>query len=274
MSRTLSRHALLCAASLVMLYPLLWLLGSSLKPNADIFGTVSILPNPFDFSGYQRGWHGLQVSFGHFQWNSLVIATLSVIGNVMSCSLAAFAFSRLNFPMRGFWLALMLGSLMVPYHITLIPQYLLFRQLDWINTILPLVAPKFLATDAFFIFLMVQFFRGIPRALDEAAMLDGYGTWGIYWRIVLPLSRPVLATAAVFTFIWTWDDFLGPLIYLSEVPAFTAQIALRTFVDAGGNSDWAALFAMSVVNILPVFLLFVFFQRTLVDGIAASGLKR
>jgi len=261
-------------ASLVMLYPLLWMVGSSFKTNADIFSTVSPLPNPFDFSAYVRGWHGLQVSFGRFQWNSLVIAVLSVIGNVASCSLAAFAFARLRFPARGFWMALMLGTLMIPYHITLIPQYLLFRELGWINTILPLVVPKFLATDAFFIFLMVQFFRGIPQTLDEAAGIDGCGPWGIYWRIILPLSQPVLATAAVFSFIWTWDDFFGPLIYLSEVPTFTAQLALRTFVDAGGNSDWAALFAMSTVNILPVFLLFLLFQRTLIEGVAAAGLKR
>ena len=140
-----------------------------------------------------------------------------MIGNVISCSLAAFAFARLKFRGQEFWFALMLGTLMLPYHVTLIPQYILFLNLGWVNTFLPLVVPKFLAADAFFIFLMVQFFRGIPRELDEAAMIDGCGPWRIYWRIMLPLSMPALATAAIFTFIWTWDDFFGPLIYLNDM---------------------------------------------------------
>ena len=126
----------------------------------------------------------------------------------------------------------MLGTLMIPYHVTLIPQYVLFLNLGWVDTILPLVVPKFLALDAFFIFLMVQFFRGIPRELDEAAMMDGCSPWRIYWKIMLPLSTPVLATAAIFSFIWTWDDFFGPLIYLNDMQNYTVQLGLRSFVDS------------------------------------------
>ena len=140
-----------------------------------------------------------------------------MIGNVVACSLAAYAFARLQFRGRNFWFAMMLGTLMMPYHVTLIPQYVLFLNLGWVDTFLPLVVPKFLAFDAFFIFLMVQFFRGIPRELDEAAMMDGCAPWRIYWKIMLPLSTPVLATAAIFSFIWTWDDFFGPLIYLNDM---------------------------------------------------------
>ncbi|MGO4569489.1 carbohydrate ABC transporter permease [Rhizobium sp. 2YAF20] len=267
-------HVALISASIVMLYPLLWMLSGSVKNQNEIFGQASLIPSQLDFSSYVRGWFGGQVTFGRFFWNSLVIALLSVLGNVISCSLAAYAFARLSFWGRNFWFALMLGTLMLPYHVTLIPQYILFLKLGWVKTMLPLVVPKFLAVDAFFIFLMVQFFRGIPRELDEAAMMDGCSPWRIYWRIMLPLSLPVLATAAIFSFIWTWDDFFGPLIYLSDVNTYTVQLGLRSFVDATGNSDWSSLFAMSSLSLIPVFLIFLFFQRLLIDGIATAGLKR
>jgi multiple sugar transport system permease protein len=168
----------------------------------------------------------------------------------------------------------MLMTLMLPYQVTLIPQYVLFRSIGWVDTILPLVVPKFLAADAFFIFLMVQFFRGIPRELDEAAMMDGAGPWRIYWKIMLPLSLPVLATAAVFTFIWTWDDFFGPLIYLNRMSDYTVMLGLRTFTDSTGTSDYGGLFAMSVLSLVPIFLFFLFFQRMLIEGIATTGMKR
>ena len=268
-------HAGLCAASLVMLYPLLWMLSSSFKDEQDIFTHgISLWPTHLNFDAYRRGWVGLTVGFDVFFWNSAVIAVLAVIGNVASCSLAAYAFARLEFPGKKFWFALMLGTLMLPYHATLIPQYVLFLHLDWVNTILPLVVPKFLAADAFFIFLMVQFFRGIPRELDEAARMDGCGPWRIYWKIMLPLSTPVLATAAIFTFIWTWDDFFAPLIYLNDMASYTAQLGLRAFVDSSGKSDFGALFAMSVLTLVPVLVFFFFFQRLLIEGIATTGMKR
>jgi len=203
-----------------------------------------------------------------------VIAVLVVIGNVLSCSLAAYAFARLEFPGRRLLFAVMLATLMLPYHVTLIPQYVLFLNLGWVDTILPLVVPKFLAADAFFIFLMVQFFRGLPRELDEAAMMDGCGPWRIYWKIVMPLSLPVLATAGIFSFLWTWNDFFGPLIYLNDIAHYTVPLALRSFIDATGTSAWGQLFAMSVLAILPIFLVFLFFQRLIISGVALSGLKR
>jgi multiple sugar transport system permease protein len=271
--RSLAYHAVLCLASLAMLYPLLWMLASSFKPEDEIFGNASLWPTSFSLESYWRGWSGLQVSFGRFFLNSLIISVLSVIGNVLSCSLAAYAVARLQFRGRGFWFALMLGTLMLPYHVTLIPQYILFLGLGWIDTFLPLVVPKFLAVDAFFIFLLVQFFRTLPRELDEAAEIDGCSAFGIYWRIILPLSLPALATAAIFTFIFTWDDFFGPLVYLNDMSSYTVQLGLRSFVDSTGKSDWGALFAMSTVTLLPVFAFFVFFQRLLIQGIATTGLK-
>jgi len=273
-SGSLARHVLLCGASLVMLYPLLWMFASSFKPENEIFNSASLWPSHIDFDAYPRGWYALRYSFGTFFLNSAIISVLSVIGNVLSCSLAAYAFARLKFRGKNFWFALMLGTLMLPYHVTLIPQYVLFLNLDWVNTFLPLVMPKFLAADAFFIFLLVQFFRGLPRELDEAAMMDGCGPWRIYWKIILPLSLPALGTAAIFTFIWTWDDFFGPLIYLNDMNTYTAQLGLRSFVDSTGKSDWGALFAMSVVTLVPIFVVFIFFQRLLIEGIATTGMKR
>jgi multiple sugar transport system permease protein len=268
------RHAVLIAITFVMLYPLLWMVASSFKPENIIFTDLSIWPPSFDFGNYRQGWTALQESFSVFFSNSFLVATLVVIGNTVSCSITAYAFARLEFRGRRFWFVVMLGTLMLPYHVTLIPQYVLFLKLGWIDTFLPLIVPKFLAADAFFIFLMVQFFRGIPRELDEAAVMDGCGPWRIYWKIMLPLSLPVLATTAIFSFLWTWNDFLGPLIYLNEASKYTVPLALRAFVDSTGQSAWGQMFAMSVLAVLPIFLFFLFFQRLIIEGVAHSGMKR
>ncbi|HEY8576713.1 MAG TPA: carbohydrate ABC transporter permease [Devosia sp.] len=267
-------HAALLAVSVLMLYPLLWMLAASVRPENEIFTSASIWPSEWSLDAYVRGWNGLRTSFGVFFTNSFIISILSVCGNVLACSMAAFAFARLNFRGKNFWFAMMLMTLMLPYQVTLIPQYVLFLKLGWVNTFLPLVVPKFLAADGFFIFLMVQFFRGLPRELDEAAQMDGCSPWRIYWKIIMPLSMPVLATAAIFTFIWTWDDFFGPLIYLSEMKSYTVMLGLRTFTDSTGESDYGALFAMSVLSLVPIFLFFLFFQRLLIEGIATTGMKR
>ncbi len=266
-------HVGLAAFTLAMLYPLLWMIASSFKPERIIFTDFSLWPRDASLRAYVEGWTGLRVSFTRFFANSAFVAVLAVIGNVTACSLAAFAFARLQFRLKKFWFALMLGTLMLPYHVTLIPQYVLFLKLGWVDSFLPLIVPKFLAVDAFFIFLMVQFFRGIPRELDEAAMMDGCGPWGVYRRIMLPLSRPVLATAAIFSFIWTWDDFFGPLIYLNDVNLYTAPLALRSFVDSTGRTEWGPLFAMSTLSLVPVFFVFLCFQKLIIRGIAMSGLK-
>ncbi|MEO8758811.1 MAG: carbohydrate ABC transporter permease [Devosia sp.] len=257
-----------------MLYPLLWMLSASFRPENEIFAGGSLIPSSVSLHGYISGWFGLSRSFDTFFINSLTISLLCVVGNLAACSLTAFAFARLEFKGKKFWFALMLGTLMLPYQVTLIPQYVLFLKIGWVNTFLPLVVPKFLAADSFFIFLMVQFFRGIPRELDEAAMMDGCSPWRIYYKIMLPLSVPVLTTAGIFTFIFTWDDFFGPLIYLSDIKTYTVTVALRTFVDSTAESNWSGLFAMSILSLLPIFLLFLFFQRYLIEGIATTGMKR
>lgn len=269
------RHALLILVCLVMIYPILWMLSGSLRPAEELFGgEAGLIPSQVTLRAYHDGWFGLQVTFGRFFLNSLIISVLATIGNVLAASLVAYAFARLRFAGRSFWFALMLGTLMLPYHVTLIPQYVLFRELGWVNTWWPLIVPKYFAVDAFFIFLMVQFFRGIPRELDEAARMDGCSAWRIYRKIILPLSMPVLATAAIFSFIWTWEDFFGPLIYISEMGNYTVQLGLRSFIDSSGTSSWNELFAMSILSLVPIFLIFLFFQRLLIEGIATTGMKR
>jgi multiple sugar transport system permease protein len=187
--------------------------------------------------------------------------------------MAAYAFARLQFNGKRFWFAVMLLSIMLPIHVIIVPQYVLFSQLGWINTFLPLIVPKFLATDAFFIFLMVQFIRGIPKELDEAARIDGAGHPRIFLQIILPLMVPALATCAIFTFIWTWNDFFSQLIFLTKPELYTVPLALRSFEDAQSTTNYAQMFAMSVVSLIPIFLIFLFGQKFLIKGIATTGIK-
>lgn len=272
-SARLLLHCALIAGALIMIYPLLWMVSSSLKPNDLIFSDMSLWPKEFRLQNYADGWVGIGVTFGKFFWNSFVIATLSVLGNLISCSMAAYAFARLDFRLKRLWFALMMVTLMLPIHVLLVPQYVLYRHFGWLDSILPLTVPHLLATDAFFIFLMVQFIRGIPRELDQAAEVDGSSPLQIYWQIILPLSVPALVTTAIFTFIWSWNDFLSQLIYLSSVQNYTVSLGLRLFLDASGQSNWGPMLAMSTLALVPVFVLFVAFQRLLVEGIATTGMK-
>jgi multiple sugar transport system permease protein len=213
------------------------------------------------------------MNFGTFLANSSLISLLVVIGNIASASLVAFAFARLRFKLKSLWFGVMLMTMMLPGQVTLIPQYALFHKLDWINTYLPLTVPHFLGGTPFFIFLLVQFIRGIPRELDEAATIDGCGTFQIYWRIVMPLCGPALITTAIFSFIWTWDDFFGQLIYINDVKKYTAPLGLRLFLDGSGKNEWGPMLAMSVLSLLPSFVIFMTCQKYFVQGIATSGLK-
>lgn len=269
----LLRHTLLAGGALIMIYPILWMAAGSFKPTQEIFRSSSLIPQQPTLDNFVTGWFGVEVNFDVYLINSLLIAALAVLGNIVSCSMAAFAFARLEFRFRKPLFAIMVGTIMLPFHAVLIPQYSLFNYLGWVNTYLPLVIPKFLATDAFFIFLMVQFIRTIPRELDEAAEIDGCGPIGIYFRIVLPLLTPALIATSIFTFIWTYDDLFSQLIYLSDRQIYTVPLGLRTFLDASGQSNWGAMFAMSLVSLLPVLVLFLFFQKRLVEGVATSGLK-
>ena len=271
--RRLVKHVVLITVGIIMIYPLLWMLASSFKPDALIFKEPGLIPTDFTTENYAQGWNALSHPFTHYLMNSFMVVAGAVVGNLVSCSLAAYAFARLNFRFRRLWFATMLMSIMLPIHVIIVPQYVLFSELGWLNTFLPLIVPKLLATDAFFVFLMVQFFRGVPRDLDEAARIDGAGHARIFLQIMLPLAVPALATTAIFTFIWTWNDFFSQLIFLTEPDLYTVPIALRTFLDSTGQSSWGAMFAMSIVSLIPLFLMFLLGQRYLVRGIATTGLK-
>lgn len=269
----LLKHVFLIAFSGIMLYPLLWLVASSLKPEDQIFGSLSLWPSEWRWDNYTQGWNALPLSFTVFYKNSAIVTVLSVIGNLLSCSFAAYAFARLQFTGKTLFFGLMMMTMMIPYHVVLIPQYVLFLNLGWVDTYLPLIVPRFLAADGFFVFLMVQFFRQIPRELDEAAMIDGCSPFKIYWAVILPLSLPAMATAAIFSLIWVWEDFLAPLIYLNDINSYTVPLALRLFVDQEGQSAFGQMFAMSVLSLVPVLLFFVAFQKLIIRGIATSGMK-
>jgi len=260
---------------IVMIYPLIWMVMSTFKESETIFRTAgSLLPENWTFQNYISGWRGVSgVSFGRFFWNSFIIAGLSTVGAIISSSLVAYSFSRGRFPGRRLLFVLMLGTLMLPAQVLMIPQFLWFNQLGWVGTYLPLIIPSFFAVHGFFIYLITNFMNGIPRDLDEAAKIDGCSFYGIFLRIMLPLSVPALITTGIFSFIWRWDDFLGALLYVRDVSRYPATLALRMFADPSAATDWGAVFAMSTLSLVPTVLIFFLLQRYLVDGIATSGLK-
>ena len=258
----------------LMLYPVIWLIMASFKEGAAIFSDPGLIPKVWTVQNYTKGWLGIGiVTFGAFFKNSFIICLLCLLCNAAFCSLTAYAFARLKFPGRNFWFAIMMVTLMLPAHVTTIPRYIIFRSFGWIDTFLPLIVPKLFATDAFFIFLLVQFIRGLPKDLDESAYIDGCGKFGIYARIILPLSLPAIITTVLFTFLWTWDDFFNQLLYLNSPQKYTIPMGLRLFLDSSGISSWGSMFAMSVLSILPCFVLFFTLQKYFVQGIATTGMK-
>jgi len=267
------KHAGLIAVSLVMIYPLIWLVVSSFKPNDEIFRNLSIFTTNLTVENYVNGWNDLQFPFSTFLLNSSIISIGAILGNLISCSLAAYAFGRLKFKGRNLLFALMLATIMLPFQVVLVPQFTIFKELGWLNTFLPLIVPKFLATDAFFVFLMVQFIRALPNEIFEAARIDGAGHIRTFFQITLPLMVPALATTAIFTFIWTWGDFFGPLIYLRIPESFPVSVALKGFLDAQSSSDFGSMFAMSVVSLIPLFIVFLVGQKYLIKGFATTGIK-
>ncbi|MFF3341076.1 carbohydrate ABC transporter permease [Streptomyces flavidovirens] len=271
---SLGWHLGALAVLAVVLYPVIWVLGGSFKPGNEIIGSLQLLPTDPIVANYTRLTEGIAgIPISTFFINSTVLAVGSVGGVLISCSLAAYAFSRIRFAGRNLLFALMIGTLLLPYHVLMIPQYVLFQKLELINTMVPLLLGKYLAVDAFFVFLMVQFMRNLPKELDEAARLDGCGHFRIYWSIMLPLCRPALITSAIFTFINAWNDFMGPLLYLNEPEKYTVSLGLKMFVDQDAVADYGGMIAMSLVALLPVLAFFLAFQRYLIDGMATSGLK-
>ncbi|MDR2510675.1 MAG: carbohydrate ABC transporter permease [Spirochaetaceae bacterium] len=267
-------NVIIIAFGIMMLYPVVWLIMASFKEGSAIFSDPSLIPKIWTIENYFKGWGGIGiVTFGTFFANSFVICALCLVCNALFCSITAYAFARLQFPFRKALFGVMMLTLMLPAHVTLIPRYIIFRSFGWIDTFLPLIVPKLFATDAFFIFLLVQFIRGLPKDLDESARIDGCGKLGIYIKIILPLSVPALITTVLFTFLWTWDDFFNQLLYLNSPQKYTIPMGLRLFLDSSGISSWGSMFAMSVLSILPCFVLFFSLQKYFVQGIATTGMK-
>ncbi|MCA9886263.1 MAG: carbohydrate ABC transporter permease [Anaerolineae bacterium] len=268
-------HLFIIVLGILMIYPIAWMIVSSFKPNNMIFSEPGLIPTTVTIENYISGWKGYAgTTFGTFFVNSLLMCTVAIIGNLLSCSMAAYAFARLKFSGRTFFFAIMMATLMLPGHVTLVPRYIMFNTFGWVGSYLPILVPKFLATDAFFVFLLVQFMRSLPKEIEDAAIVDGCGKIGVFWRIIIPLASPALVTTALFTFLWTWDDFFNHLLYLTQPASFTVSRALRTFVgDAGAVSNWGGALAMSTLSVIPAFILFFSLQKYFVQGISTTGLK-
>ena len=256
-----------------MLYPILWMISNSLKANQDIFNNFSLIPSSFHFDNYIRGWrYNNAISFAVFFKNSLLYTSIATVGAVLASACVAYGFARIRFWANSVLYGIMFLTLMLPYQVIMVPQFIIFQKIGWVNTFLPLIVPQF-GGQAFFIFLMVQFIRGIPMELDQSAMIDGCGKLSIFLRIIFPLIKPALITSAIFSFYWRWDDFLGPLLYLNRPRNFTVSLALRMFSDPATSTDWGAIFAMGTLSLIPVFVIFIVFQKYIVEGMVTSGIK-
>lgn len=271
---TIIWFVVLAALTAIVLYPLVWLFFATFKPSSEFGQNPGIMPDNPTVDNYFKVVEGIAgTPLWRFFANSLFIAVMAVIGTLFSSALAAYAFARVHFRGVGILFAAMIGTLLLPFHVVIIPQYIMFQKLELVDTYWPLILPKFLATEAFFVFLIVQFIRNIPRDMDEAAKIDGAGHWRTFFSIILPLIKPALITSAIFTFIWTWNDFLGPLLYVNSPEQYPLPIALRLYNDQTSTSDYGATVAVSFLALVPILIFFIVFQRFLVDGVATQGLK-
>lgn len=270
------KHISLAIFSFVMMYPIFWWVGAAFKPNNEL-NSANLFPAHPTWSNFIDGWNAISgFSFTHFYVNTFELIFGVLFTTIISCSLVAFGFARLDFPLRNFWFSIVLVTLMLPSQVTLIPQYAMFNAFGWVDTYLPFIVPHSLAGGvggSFFIFLLVQFIRGIPQELDEAAKIDGCSWFGIYYRVILPLLKPPLVTVAIYCFLWNWDDFFGHLLYINSIDKYTVGLALKMFVDANSATPWGQVFAMSLVSVIPAVIIFFIAQRHIVEGVATSGVK-
>jgi multiple sugar transport system permease protein len=262
--------ALLFAVAVVFLIPLVWMLSSSLKPEYQVFEMPPrLMPDPIRWQNYREAL--TYVPFGRYTLNTAIITIFVIIGHTLSCTLVAYGFARLRAPGRDALFILVLATLMLPYPVTMVPLYVIFNELGWVNSFLPLIVPAYFGS-AFYIFLLRQFFLRIPDELEDAARMDGANLLQILYRIILPLSMPAIATVAIFTFQFTWNDFLTPLIYLHDQRLYTVALGLN-FFRSSFQVSWAYLMAASLVTMLPVLIVFFAAQRLFIEGISISGMK-
>lgn len=269
-------HLFVCAFSIVMIYPLAWMIMSSFKETGTIFTTATqLIPETFILDNYVNGWKGFaNISFATFFRNSFFISVLATIGTVFSSSIVAYGFARCRtFPGRKLLFTAMLATMMLPAQVLMIPQYLWYQKLNWVGTYLPLIVPYCFATQGFFVYMMTNFVEGIPKELDEAAKIDGCSYYTIFTKIIFPLMVPSLITGCIFSFIWRWDEYLGALLYVNKTEMYPVSLALKLFADPSSSSDYGAMFAMATLSVMPAMILFFCMQKYLVEGISTSGLK-
>ena len=266
-------HVFVWAFGFVMIYPVLWMIANSFKTSAEIFGSASLWPQNFVLDNYVRGWRYTgRPTFTAFFTNSMIYSALATVAAVLSSSFIAFGFARIRFQGQKLLYACMIATMLVPFQVLMVPQYIIFNRLGWVNTFLPLIVPM-AGGVPFFIFLMVQFIRQIPIEIDDSARIDGCGHFQIYSRIIFPLVKPALVTATIFSFYWRWDDFIGPLLYLNRPRLYTVSLALRMFSDPQTATDWPAIFAMGTLSLIPIVIIFFVFQKNIVQGITTTGFK-
>ncbi|MCI8359253.1 MAG: carbohydrate ABC transporter permease [Lachnospiraceae bacterium] len=267
-------HLFVVLFGMLMIYPVLWMISGSFKDNAEILrGSLGLFPENLKLTNYATGWSGFGgISFTTFFKNSIIITAIATLGTVISSALVAYALSRVRFRGRKFWFTCMIATMLLPGQVIMIPSYLIWHRLGLVPGYLPLIIPNFCG-QAFFIYQMMQFMSGIPRELDEAATIDGCSKYSIFTHIIMPLLKPSIVTTVIIQFYWKWDDYMGPLLYLSKPQSYTVSLAIKMFADASSTTDYGAMFAMSTLSLIPVFLIFLFFNRYLVEGIGTSGLK-
>ena len=267
-------HIVMILIGICVLYPLIWMFFSSFKSNSEIFGSISLLPKKPVWDTFKKGWQGAgRISYTTFYINSFLIVIPTVLLTVFSSSLVAYGFARFRFRHKKVLFMLMISTLMLPNSVLIIPRYLLYNKLGWLNTFLPFIMPATFACNAFFIYMMIQFFRGLPRALDEAAIIDGCNSFQVYWKILLPLCKPGLFSAAIFQFIWTWNDFFNSLIYINSVRKYPVVLALRMSLDATSAANWNQVLAMATLSLLPGTIIFFSAQKYFVEGVSAGSVK-
>ncbi len=266
-------YCLLTAVAVIMLYPLVWMLFASFKGNEEIF-RASLLPETWTLDGYRNGWKGSgQYTYATFFKNTFLMVLPMVIFTVLSASFVAFGFARFKFWGKKFFFALMMGCMMLPNAVMIIPRYIMFRNMGWLDTYLPFIVPCVFGGGSFFIFMFIQFFRGVPRELDESAYVDGCSSIMVYFRIVMPLAKPAVFSAMIFQFMWSWNDFFGPLLYINNVSKYPLALGLRMSMDVNMSISWNNIIAMALVSIIPLVVLFFCAQKYFVEGVAATGIK-
>lgn len=268
------RFLVLCAMTVVMLYPLAWIVSASFKENTEIFNSMSLIPDNFSLDAFVESWKGSgQYTFTTFYKNTFIIVVPSVIFTLISSTLAAYGFARFNFVFKKILFAIMIATLMLPETTLMIPRYMLFNELGWLNSCFPFWIPAMFATKSFFIYMMIQFMRGIPRDLDEAAYIDGCNVWQTLTKIIAPLCAPALFSAGIFQFMWLWNDFLNQLLYINSVKLYPISLALKMSLDAQSAVNWNQIMAMSVVSMIPPIIVYFVGQKYLVEGTTTAGLK-